>query len=191
MRGKRLQAALRLEKGPAYQDNDLVLSEDDGRPWTPNRFSAQWHKAMRAAGPERPLPRSSPHPRDACSLRQGIHPKVVSERLGHSTVSITLDTYSPRHAGHAGRGGGDGWTALSKAAMGAARHGSELKRNWHQTGTKTGRARLADLSEAASTDSKSTCKSGGGGGIRTHERVAPLAVFKTAAFDLSATPPRG
>jgi hypothetical protein len=30
---------------------------------------------------------------------------------------------------------------------------------------------------------------GGGGGIRTHERVAPLAVFKTAAFDLSATPP--
>ncbi len=27
-------------------------------------------------------------------LRQGIHPKVVSERLGHSTVGITLDTYS-------------------------------------------------------------------------------------------------
>ena len=24
----------------------------------------------------------------------GVHPKVVSERLGHSTVSITLDTYS-------------------------------------------------------------------------------------------------
>ena len=24
----------------------------------------------------------------------GIHPKVVSERLGHATISITLDTYS-------------------------------------------------------------------------------------------------
>jgi hypothetical protein len=23
-----------------------------------------------------------------------IHPKIVSERLGHSSVSITLDTYS-------------------------------------------------------------------------------------------------
>lgn len=28
------------------------------------------------------------------ALQAGIHPKVVSERLGHSTVSITLDTYS-------------------------------------------------------------------------------------------------
>ena len=27
-------------------------------------------------------------------LRQGVHPKVVSERLGHSTVGITLDVYS-------------------------------------------------------------------------------------------------
>ena len=27
-------------------------------------------------------------------LRQCVHPKVVSERLGHSSVAITLDTYS-------------------------------------------------------------------------------------------------
>ena len=27
-------------------------------------------------------------------LKQGVHPKIVSERLGHSSVSITLDTYS-------------------------------------------------------------------------------------------------
>ena len=27
-------------------------------------------------------------------IRQGVHPKVVSERLGHSKVGITLDTYS-------------------------------------------------------------------------------------------------
>ena len=27
-------------------------------------------------------------------LKSGVHPKVVSERLGHSSVSITLDTYS-------------------------------------------------------------------------------------------------
>ena len=27
-------------------------------------------------------------------LKQGIHPKIVSERLGHSNISITLDTYS-------------------------------------------------------------------------------------------------
>ena len=27
-------------------------------------------------------------------LQQGIHPKIVSERLGHSSVAITLDIYS-------------------------------------------------------------------------------------------------
>jgi len=27
-------------------------------------------------------------------LKAGIHPKVVSERLGHSSIRITLDTYS-------------------------------------------------------------------------------------------------
>jgi integrase len=28
------------------------------------------------------------------ALRAGIHPKIVSERLGHSSISITLDVYS-------------------------------------------------------------------------------------------------
>jgi site-specific recombinase XerD len=27
-------------------------------------------------------------------LKQGAHPKIVQERLGHSTISITLDIYS-------------------------------------------------------------------------------------------------
>lgn len=27
-------------------------------------------------------------------LKQGIHPKIVQERLGHSTIAVTLDTYS-------------------------------------------------------------------------------------------------
>ena len=27
-------------------------------------------------------------------LRQGVHPKIISERLGHASIAITLDTYS-------------------------------------------------------------------------------------------------
>jgi integrase len=34
------------------------------------------------------------HTHATLALRAGIHPKVVSDRLGHATVSITLDTYS-------------------------------------------------------------------------------------------------
>jgi integrase len=34
------------------------------------------------------------HTHASLMLKQGVHPKIVSERLGHATVSITLDTYS-------------------------------------------------------------------------------------------------
>ncbi|MRQ96631.1 site-specific integrase, partial [Bacillus anthracis] len=34
------------------------------------------------------------HTHATLMLKQGIHPKIVSERLGHKKVGITLDTYS-------------------------------------------------------------------------------------------------
>ena len=36
----------------------------------------------------------SRHTHATRALQAGIHPKVVSERLGHATIAITLDTYS-------------------------------------------------------------------------------------------------
>ena len=34
------------------------------------------------------------HTHATMALRAGVHPKIVSERLGHASVGITLDTYS-------------------------------------------------------------------------------------------------
>ena len=34
------------------------------------------------------------HTHTSLMLKQGVHPKIVQERLGHSTIAITLDTYS-------------------------------------------------------------------------------------------------
>jgi integrase len=34
------------------------------------------------------------HTHATLMLAQGVHPKIVSERLGHATIGITLDTYS-------------------------------------------------------------------------------------------------
>jgi integrase len=34
------------------------------------------------------------HTHASLMLKQGIHPKVVQERLGHSSIQVTLDTYS-------------------------------------------------------------------------------------------------
>ena len=34
------------------------------------------------------------HTHATLMLKSGVHPKIVSERLGHASVAITLDTYS-------------------------------------------------------------------------------------------------
>ena len=34
------------------------------------------------------------HTHASLMLKQGIHPKVVQERLGHASIQMTLDTYS-------------------------------------------------------------------------------------------------
>jgi hypothetical protein len=61
---------------------------------------------------------------------------------------------------------------------------------WSGTGREIANMELlgAGLLEPEAADFRYGC--GGGGGIRTHERLAPLTVFKTVAFDRSATPPR-
>jgi integrase len=45
-----------------------------------------------------PVPRPAAHVGDAAArgglLAEGVHPQVVQERLGHSQISVTLDTYS-------------------------------------------------------------------------------------------------
>jgi integrase len=45
-----------------------------------------------------PVPRPAAHVGDAAARRgllaEGVHPQVVQERLGHSQISVTLDTYS-------------------------------------------------------------------------------------------------
>jgi integrase len=49
---------------------------------------------VKASGLER-IPLKNPrHTHASIALAAAIHPKVVSERLGHATVSMTLDTYS-------------------------------------------------------------------------------------------------
>ena len=49
---------------------------------------------MRRAGLNRLRLHDLRHTHASQLLKQGVHPKVVSERLGHATVAITLDTYS-------------------------------------------------------------------------------------------------
>ncbi len=84
----------RLRWGPVYQDADLVFCAEDGSPLHPDRFSKAFAKHAAAAGLPAIRFHDLRHTHATLALQAGVHPKVVSERLGHATVSITLDTYS-------------------------------------------------------------------------------------------------
>lgn len=91
---RKQQLETRLLVGPVFQDHDMVFCLTDGRPLHPDRLTQMFRDRCRASG----LPYISlhglRHSHASQMLRAGVHPKVVQERLGHSSISITLDTYS-------------------------------------------------------------------------------------------------
>lgn len=82
--------------GDKYQDNDLVLASPWGRVVETSNFSSKTFKTMleRAGIPKSVKFHDLRHTHATLLLQQGVNPKVVQERLGHSTISMTLDTYS-------------------------------------------------------------------------------------------------
>lgn len=84
----------KLKLGVAYQDLGLVFCRDDGTPVHPDRFTQMFDKHVKNSGLPRIRLHDLRHTHATLALAAGIHPKVVSERLGHSTVAFTMDVYS-------------------------------------------------------------------------------------------------
>jgi integrase len=84
----------RLDWGPPYQDHGLVFCREDGTPIWPRTFSRSFDHHVRAAALPKIRLHDLRHTHATLALEAGVHPKVVQERLGHSTIAITLDTYS-------------------------------------------------------------------------------------------------
>jgi integrase len=82
-----------LRTGYGFADY-LLYANGQGEPLPPGQFSDRFDRLVRAAGVPRINFHGLRHTHATLALRAGVHPKVVSERLGHSTISITLDTYS-------------------------------------------------------------------------------------------------
>ena len=79
--------------GQSIKEDDLVFNVL-GKPLRPNTISRAWSNLAVKAGVKKIRLHDSRHTHATLLLKQGVHPKIVSERLGHSTISITLDTYS-------------------------------------------------------------------------------------------------
>ena len=86
--------ALWYRLGKPLNDDDFVFSHPDGRPLNPNAVTSAFIKLVRRAGLPRLRLHDLRHTHATLMLKAGVHPKVVSERLGHANIGITLDTYS-------------------------------------------------------------------------------------------------
>jgi len=88
------QLADQVKKGDAWSDTGLVFTKADGEAWHPEVVSRFFRAAVRRSLLPVIRLHDLRHTHATLALRAGIHPKVVSERLGHATIAITLDTYS-------------------------------------------------------------------------------------------------
>ena len=74
---------------------DAVFADPDGQPIHPDVVTRRFKTLVRQSGlPPLRGPHDLRHTWASLALAAGVHPKVVSDRLGHSTISITIDTYS-------------------------------------------------------------------------------------------------
>ena len=88
------QVATRLLEGAQYVDQDFVFATRLGQPLTADHVRRRFAKALSSIGLAKLRFHDLRHTSATMMLSAGVNPKIVSERLGHATVSITLDIYS-------------------------------------------------------------------------------------------------
>jgi len=92
---KRCQAEELLMLGVRQTGDTIVCARADGKPHQPRSLTHEFTRLVRRV---KDIPRirfhDLRHTQATQLLVAGVHPKVVQERLGHSTISTTLDLYS-------------------------------------------------------------------------------------------------
>jgi integrase len=91
---KEQQEQIRQMLGLTLTDDDLIFCQTDGKPLLPDSITHAWMKLARRTGLKGIRLHDARHAHASLMLKQGVHPKIVQERLGHSSIQITLDTYS-------------------------------------------------------------------------------------------------
>src|SRR5713101_6473870 len=88
------RAELRLARGTAWTDYDLVFTNIVGQPVSESTLRKAYRTALRRAGLAQIRFHDLRHTPATSALGRGVHPKIVSEILGRSRIAVTLDTYT-------------------------------------------------------------------------------------------------
>jgi integrase len=91
---RKAQASQQMRVRDVWQDYGVVLSDEIGEPLAPWTVSADFRRLVSELGLPRTRFHDLRHAHATQLLASGVHPKAVSERLGHSSVAFTMDTYS-------------------------------------------------------------------------------------------------
>lgn len=79
--------------GPIYHDFDLVACTQHGTPLNPANIRRTFKRMIKMADVPEIRFHDLRHTHATLLLSNGVHVKVISERLGHSNIKVTLDTY--------------------------------------------------------------------------------------------------
>lgn len=85
----------------SYSHRFLVCMHKDGKPINPDSLSSYFRAVMEDAGFQGMSFHGPRHSHATILLGWDVHPKKVSERLGHSSTKLAMDTYS-RYSYNAG-----------------------------------------------------------------------------------------
>ncbi|CAN5528535.1 site-specific integrase [soil metagenome] len=92
---RRDQAEAIMKRRDVYQDHGLIFANELGLPiLLENLRNRHFAKIIAAAGVSKIRLYDLRHTTATLLLSAGVHPKVVSERLGHASIVLTMDTYS-------------------------------------------------------------------------------------------------
>lgn len=92
---RRRQLEERLKAGKCWNDHGFVFANEIGEPYPQWILRNHCKEILKAAGlPDHFSPYTARHTSATVLITSGVDPKTVSERLGHSKVTITLQTYT-------------------------------------------------------------------------------------------------
>jgi integrase len=89
-----LQKRLKLAENPRWKDSGLVFTTDIGTPISPRNLLRHFKARIEDAGLPDIRFHDLRHTTASLLLEKNVHPKIVQELLGHSTITLTLNTYS-------------------------------------------------------------------------------------------------
>lgn len=80
--------------GTGFQNLGFVVRQADGSPYKPDSMTQKWERFLEESGLPKIRLHDLRHSNATALIQAGVNPRVVQQRLGHSDVSITLNTYT-------------------------------------------------------------------------------------------------